>query len=81
MASTTIKSISLLLLLAIATTFELSVHVHDVPKSFVLSKRLLCYPINLKALKEMKFEKGKVLQVVRPTYGMPEAPIDRFKNL
>lgn len=79
-ASPTMKRISLRLFLTIAATEKLQMHVRDVTKAFIMSKTTLRRPIYMKAPKEMKLEKGKIVKVVRPVYGMPESPMHWFKT-
>jgi len=79
-AAPTIKRISLRLLLALAVSHRLRLFTRDVTKAFVNSKTPLRRPVYLRPPADMKLEKGKVLKVVKPLYGMPEAPIHWFKT-
>ena len=79
-AAPTIKRISLRMFIAIAACNSFDIYTRDVTKAFVMSKTPLRRPVYLRAPKEMKLNKGNVLKLIKPLYGMPESPIPWFKT-
>lgn len=76
----TISHISLRLPLAVVVTFELTLHVGNVTKAFVVRKTFLCRLVYMKAPNEIKLGKGKGFHGVRPTYETPVAPRHLFET-
>lgn len=75
----TINRISHRLRLAVSVSARFDLFTRDVTKAFVNSKTSLRRAVYLRPPSEMNLEKGKVLKVDNPLYGIPEAPIHWFK--
>ena len=79
-AAPTIKRISLRLMVSISSTYKVRLNIRDVKQAFPQSKTALRRPVYMKPPPEMRIEKGKLLKVVKPLYGMPESTVHWFKT-
>ena len=71
----TVKRLSMRILTSVAAAYRLKLFIRDVIKAFVQSTTTLRRPVYMRAPKEMGLPPGKVLQVLKPLYGMPESPM------
>lgn len=76
----TVKRMSLRLLASLSTSYGYELYTRDVTKAFVMSKTLLRRPVFMKPPSEMKLQKGKVVKVIKPLYGMPESPMHWYNT-
>ncbi len=77
-AATGLRRLSLRILLAIAVSFKFDLCAGDVTKAFAMSKTPLRRNVYMRAPVEFGLPKGKVLNVIKPLYGMPESPMHSY---
>lgn len=79
-AAPTVKWISFRLFIFLAATEQYSIHTRDVTKAFISLITTLQRPVYMEAHKEMSLDKGNIFKVLRPVYGMPDAPMHWFET-